>query len=415
MGFGGGSDTSGKLITYLIMPLKIAAALSLSFVMISVLIDVTPQNHENFITFGTAIAQFEGGNGFGILWKVATVVIFWKAAFWAVSGTEIDGFIQNTIKTGAETTGGFLAKAATIDRQVLPMPGSKEQTSLSTILRAPTAFKHSYQSDLTTEQNKDLKAMSIISEASANVSENVQKLITKISPKHSGVEIANAVRDTVIDSKVLDTRDNAGQHKTVIDGIIKAINGSQHKDKTLIVQKLEASKTGNALTTEEFRNILKVINPNNKGQYTSDAFTESSTSSKTKDGADEFRTINAVTKEGGGTVNIKYSMLRTEKAAEDANLKEKLKTTEPDDRKVDRIIAVLNKGDLKSSELTGVSTAGIEKVRDELITTLGINSSDSEQVGLLEAALNKMAGISTQVANESADPAPDSTDPKKAE
>lgn len=140
MGFGVGGDISGKLLTYVIMPLKISAAFALSFVMIAVLIEYEPVDSVQIIKFGYALEQFAGLNAFGILWKIATVVVFWMAAFAAIDGTHAEGII-NGIKNGAQSAGSFMAKAATVDRQVLKFPGMEGKISLSSLSRLPEALE----------------------------------------------------------------------------------------------------------------------------------------------------------------------------------------------------------------------------------------------------------------------------------
>jgi hypothetical protein len=141
MGFGGGKEgTIGtQVITNLIMPLKIAAAFSVCFLMMDTMMNVGESGVGNLIRTGASISTF-GATGYGLLWSIATIVVFWKAAFWALEGSAGED-IANTIKGGAETTGKFLAKAGTVDREFFPMPGmdGENKVALSTLYKAGTS------------------------------------------------------------------------------------------------------------------------------------------------------------------------------------------------------------------------------------------------------------------------------------
>ena len=139
MGIGDAGRVSEDLITHLIMPLKIAGAFAVSFVMISAMIEVKPPDVV-FVKLGGAFNQFADDNVYGILWKVATVVVFWEVAFWAVKGSFAE-FITERIKSGAEQLGKFVASAATIDREIFPLPGKKGFTTFRALGNLPGAIE----------------------------------------------------------------------------------------------------------------------------------------------------------------------------------------------------------------------------------------------------------------------------------
>ncbi len=138
MGISKGGEGSKKFITYLLIPLKVAAAFSVTFIMISAMVGFTPPGSPVFVFLGPPLSGF--GNGMtGILWQIATIGIFWKLAFWAVEGTEAK-FIVDSIKGGAERLGTAVARYATIDRPVIPYvrrDGTTGRVGLSAFIAPP--------------------------------------------------------------------------------------------------------------------------------------------------------------------------------------------------------------------------------------------------------------------------------------
>lgn len=134
------------IVSNLIMPLKIAAAFTFSFIMISALgaweSNVLLENPggTSLISVGPSLKQFFS-NEYGFLWQLITIVTFWKAAFWAINDNAAQ-FITDKIKQGAESTGQFAVKALG-DQQVIPSFGlTKDQTlSLNTLKGLPGAVK----------------------------------------------------------------------------------------------------------------------------------------------------------------------------------------------------------------------------------------------------------------------------------
>jgi hypothetical protein len=93
----------------------------------------------DFIKTGASLSSF-GSTGYGLLWSIATIVVFWKAAFWALKGSSADGLIQK-IQGGAEKAGGFLARAGTVDREFFPMPGKggTQKVAVSNLFKTMTS------------------------------------------------------------------------------------------------------------------------------------------------------------------------------------------------------------------------------------------------------------------------------------
>jgi len=137
---GKGGEISGKIVTHLIMPLKIAAAFAVGFVMMSAMVEWNGGDAESSFIFGSALSQL-GQNEYSFLWQIATIVLFWMAAFWAVEGSVADTLIKQ-IQTGAELLATTTAKTLTIDRPLFTVgtAGKEVEFSLGTLFAAPKLY-----------------------------------------------------------------------------------------------------------------------------------------------------------------------------------------------------------------------------------------------------------------------------------
>lgn len=142
MGFGQGEagKLSEKLITHLVMPLKIAAAFAVSFVMMSSMIEFGTVGQNDAFLFGPALSNLGIGE-YGFMWQMATIVIFWMAAKWAVEGS-LAHSITEKIFAGAQTLGETAARSATIDRQIFGVGTGKNGKgfSMSNVMQMPAAL-----------------------------------------------------------------------------------------------------------------------------------------------------------------------------------------------------------------------------------------------------------------------------------
>ncbi|MCF7846972.1 MAG: type IV secretion system protein [Candidatus Gracilibacteria bacterium] len=146
MGFGkaGSGDLATKFVTHLIMPLKIAAAFAISFVMLSAMVTFSSTQAEasgQAFWFGPALSQIGQGE-YALLWQLATIVIFWMAAFWAIQGN-IAEKITSGIKSGVEMLGKTTAEAATIYRPIFAVGTGKEKVSIGSLGQIPMVARDS--------------------------------------------------------------------------------------------------------------------------------------------------------------------------------------------------------------------------------------------------------------------------------
>lgn len=185
MGIGGSfGELNKKFVTNLIMPMKIAAAFAISFVLIVALSSFEGQllaengsGSTGLIAMGPIYKQYFV-NEYGLLWQVMTIVVFWMSAWWALQGSEAE-FIINKIKSGAENTGKFAAKAATIDRQIIPMPfGDRDNktASLGSLMGAPKQFERMYEQRERGRRTKDWKSWGIMDGATEKFEKAVEKI-----------------------------------------------------------------------------------------------------------------------------------------------------------------------------------------------------------------------------------------------
>lgn len=168
MGVGDSSKASGQVITYLLVPIKFAAILVVTMILLMVQIDMVSLAGEGpiqMIQLGPSLNQFGAGPA-SILWQIATVIIFWKLAFWALEGTAAQKIVDQ-IRGAAETVGGYWAKSWTVDRPMIPIPGGSP-VGLAALSKLPSVMQSSREAELGT-QRAELRKMF------GNVDPGVQK------------------------------------------------------------------------------------------------------------------------------------------------------------------------------------------------------------------------------------------------
>ncbi len=146
MGFGGGGgDIGKKLITTLIVPIKVAAVFGVSFIMVSAMINPAggyEAETNQWIYLGGTLTNF--GSVYSILWQIATLIVFWVAIFESMSGTFADKAVE-TIKSGAEKMGGYVAKATVLDKPLIPMFGKNGNMSIRGVGELPGMFERAQE------------------------------------------------------------------------------------------------------------------------------------------------------------------------------------------------------------------------------------------------------------------------------
>lgn len=139
MGFGTGSISEKLgLFTYLLAPIKIAAAFAVSFVMMSGLIEFRPHGKEGIFEFGAGLSAL-AVDEYAILWQIATIVVFWMAAKTAIKDIPFVDGISDKLLGGAERVGSFLARSATTEAQVFTVETDQgpKKIGLGGLLNAP--------------------------------------------------------------------------------------------------------------------------------------------------------------------------------------------------------------------------------------------------------------------------------------
>jgi len=204
----GSGDLGRQILTHLIMPLKIAAAFAISFVMISVMIDIKIVTHDDFITVGKQLEPFMGVNMAGFLWKILTVVIFWKAAFWAVEKSAAEGLINN-IKSGAETVGSSMTKMATIDQPIFKTVDGKK-ISLSALGQIPQAINTMRTSQSNTMYNDMRNALGFtkLTDAMQKASDAIVKASGSSSSAIEFVNSTKSHKSQILDKTEVTAREN---------------------------------------------------------------------------------------------------------------------------------------------------------------------------------------------------------------
>jgi hypothetical protein len=145
-----GGDMTTKGVSYLIMPLKIAASMAISFVMINGMIEGNAGFEPNsLIGFGNQISDINNGGVYKIMWQILTIIVFWETAFWAFKDTLAEG-ITNTIRSSAEAVGQFSAESLFYDKKFIHTPNG--DFGLSTIAAVPSMIVRNQQEKRTMDR-----------------------------------------------------------------------------------------------------------------------------------------------------------------------------------------------------------------------------------------------------------------------
>jgi hypothetical protein len=148
-----GGGISEQVVTHLLVPIKISAAFAISFVMMSSMIDFKPNGRLGMFEFGPSLSAI-AVDEYAIMWQIATIIIFWKAAKWALEGTLADTIVKG-IFDSAETVGNYALKAATIENQMFTLKdnnGVEQKLSLQGLLDTPKRVAEIKMQEL---KNKD--------------------------------------------------------------------------------------------------------------------------------------------------------------------------------------------------------------------------------------------------------------------
>jgi len=183
MGFGGGGgpDIGSKIKTMLIVPIKVAAAFAISFVMLSGMIEFRPNGNEGLLEFGAALSNL-AIDEYALLWQILTIVVFWQAAKWALKDTDADTVV-NGILGGAEKIGGYLARSSTVEAQIFTIRDKKTGEAkgalgLSGVLQAPFAAIQRSQTDKSTKRRAAYQALGILPDNYTNQLQEFKNAIT---------------------------------------------------------------------------------------------------------------------------------------------------------------------------------------------------------------------------------------------
>lgn len=313
MGFGGqgeASKISENIVTFLIMPLKIAAAFAVSFVMMSAMIEFNVEGGaEGAFVFGPALSQLgtigTGSSEYGLVWQIATIVIFWMAAKWAVKN-DFSSKITDYIFTGAEILGMTAARAATIDRQIFTVPGGKkgEQYSMSNVFGLPmkyAAFKERENTNRGTALSQSLFGASDFQKKLLEEDfngENAKDKFMGLAPLAASIGAFNASKSEVLDKL-------AKGESAFAEAFTKFATDSKHKNKSLsnmvkdFGKDREYNKNGMYMTAEEGERFA------NSGFYTG----KSSPINPAKPDGEDEPVKDIITKDKEGNITIENQKL----------------------------------------------------------------------------------------------------------
>ncbi len=239
--------------------------------------DFNPETGVDFIEIGGGgLSQFGVSSLYGLMWKVATVVIFWQAAFWAISGSEAS-FITDKIKSGGQAVGKY---AATFAADQVPLPLGKGQgLTLANIGSLPRIPGEMLDRKMRTNMDEFKKANfpeafggRAAIEAQGRLSETMGSMKGRELNTDLATKLAQAIKKEGLGA--INTRDSAQAEVYKKLGILeklqgattpeqqrdilqKALKDKDHHGAADIIGKAEKTGTGttDASTTEERRTV----------------------------------------------------------------------------------------------------------------------------------------------------------------
>lgn len=146
-----------KAVSHLIMPIKIATVLTISFLMIGQLTELTKVGstvvqNPDMIVLGPALSNM-GLGLFPIVWKIATIFIFWMGLKWALDGNIAQG-LTDKVRAGAEGLGG-LALNGLKAAPLLPIPtgsGGSKKVGIGALMSLPKLINRQITEKISDQQ-----------------------------------------------------------------------------------------------------------------------------------------------------------------------------------------------------------------------------------------------------------------------
>jgi hypothetical protein len=320
-----------KVVTAIIMPLKIAAAFAVGFVMLSAMVTISPgmTGGESAFWFGSALSQM-GQDEYAILWQVATVYLFWKAAQWAVEGNMADELTKG-IFSGAQSLGSVAARAATIDRPLFEFKTAdgKKNISLGALLSAPETLSSQWSGKLKTDRMKVLEDLGLTPNGATANQQKVNDFKANFKLKTEEKDIGESMHGLFKDLGV----GGVGQ---IGKEVASALRSNSKFDETKIKAEMGRLENG-SITAADLYKIVGEQGVNSKGiaekaRNANDYGTKSETDKGTNaTGGDEkkkieVKSINDIKKEEGSVISV-ASMESLLKGANNQNERAKIANT----------------------------------------------------------------------------------------
>ncbi len=379
MGVGdGGSNIAAKIVTYLIIPLKISAVFAITFIMMSVLGDYTATivGGGNTVMLGDEYLKLgDSMNGvslFTLLWQLMIVAIFWQGAFWALKDTEAQSVVDS-IKGGAEKVGGFALKTATVDRPMFKT-GKMKGLTLGGALNMPSVQMDAIRNKRSQDQRKIAMGEIGMGEQADTEDKVTKKLKTLDAKTKTGFkEFAKSISTgemTISEysiSKIADELNIQGEKRGSFINSMKNARGKTN-EKDLVAK---AFKETGAISWATDQSTIKQL------------LTGSShTPDKTPSG--EANTGNVTVKVGGENKNINYNLNTLE-----ANISELQNKDDAGDKLVQAI---------GEENLFGLSESNATKIITDMVSTIKYRKgkdvfNQEQKESMIEALKTKIKEI----------------------
>lgn len=242
IGKAGGGINFSKL---LVMPIAIAGVFSVTFVMLHTMSEVQIfDGSQTFVKPGTAL--FSQGL-YGLMWQVATLVIFWVGIKAATNGaaSALDG-ITGKIYSGAENLGGYFARQATVDNKMFNIPtkdGSSMDVSLGMLGQIPQLAVDQQRR----KQRQDLNSLSQELFPTGDASQQIRSSLAELKARENRVNEAKYLETAIRESK------NVGQKGGSFADIKKDME-TYYKDNAEALKILNS--VSNNATPDEWKGAL---------------------------------------------------------------------------------------------------------------------------------------------------------------
>ena len=396
MGFQGSGESNymEKLVTHLLIPLKVAAAFTIGFILISAMVKIKVDlggDEASMLRAQPALTQF--GGIWGILWQVMSIVLFWKVAWWSLEGTEAKTILEK-VKGGSEMMFKYGAKVASVDNIKIPIGGG-DGVSLSALSTLPTTLDNARNREIGRQTTSLAEALDLTPQTSQAMKDAQDKMIRGIDNAGGALRAFNDHLYSTVKQHGTDAINNLAVDRMVakIDGDNTIQWGDNAKSKSQISAALKSGNHTQILNGLE--NLRQVIGNTTVSQADIQALSESSAASASGDsasGAGSGETDILFQ----GELDVGFSSQKVRQDLVDSVGNEASFSALGPDEKYERINQALFAGNLSDADWAKIKDKGVDSIVNELKTEIGgimndFGISEENLQNAVQAKLNSLA------------------------